>query len=508
MIKKKILWFFILAVLGINCYKVDKELLTRSKENLLFKTTEPWLEDSIKVSADNNRFCFTARRFIKNKYVVIDGKKSPIYEGILDGTPLFSPDSKRVAYVAQDGKDKIFAVIDGKKEKFYEGIQYGNPVFSPDSQHYAYPAILNGKWRLIVDGIEIPGLYDSITSVPGFSYDSKHIAFLAQIGDNYLVVKDGVPSNLYGIIPPKFNYFGKKGTKVAFSAFHPKNDKELVVFDGKESRLYDSIMRDTPIFSPDGEHIIYAVKLGEKRFVVVDYTEQKSYDGIGEGTLVFSPDSKRFGYVAIKENKFLIVVDGKESPLYDQILQNTPVFSADSKEFAYAGLLSDGWVVVKNGKESKRYEGVKAIKYAPVGNAIAYIVKQGKNEFIVFNDKELPAYNVIDEESLTFSPDGSKIAYFAKVGRKGFVCVNDQKYESSFKEISDITFSSDSKHVAYLAKVGSSFAVVVDGKAGKAYNKIIENDKKLKLVFSDDNKLIFHSTKGASLYKVEIDFIN
>ena len=55
-----------------------------------------------------------------------------------------SPESKRVAYVAVSRGlftgDKLFVVVDGKEEKPYDGIVAGTPIFSPDSKRVVYTA--------------------------------------------------------------------------------------------------------------------------------------------------------------------------------------------------------------------------------------------------------------------------------------------------------------------------------------------------------------------------------
>ena len=69
--------------------------------------------------------------------MVADGEEGKQYDGILKGTPTFSPDSKRVAYGAVVG-DKSLVVVDGEEGKQYDGILGDTRVVfdSPNTLHY------------------------------------------------------------------------------------------------------------------------------------------------------------------------------------------------------------------------------------------------------------------------------------------------------------------------------------------------------------------------------------
>ena len=53
--------------------------------------------------------------------MVVDGVEGKEYDGIGQGSLVFSPDSKRVAYAAQRG-GKQLVVVDGVEGKEYDGI--------------------------------------------------------------------------------------------------------------------------------------------------------------------------------------------------------------------------------------------------------------------------------------------------------------------------------------------------------------------------------------------------
>ncbi len=59
--------------------------------------------------------------------------------------------------------------------------------------------------------------------------------------------------------------------------------------DGQEGRPYDEIA-GRPIFSPDGKHVAYGAKKGDKWLVCIDGQEDPIYDRIVEGGPTFHKD--------------------------------------------------------------------------------------------------------------------------------------------------------------------------------------------------------------------------
>ena len=88
----------------------------------------------------------------ENKFVVVvDGQEGPPYDGIIKGTPVFSPDGKRVVYgVTQD--DKCRVILEGQQGPEYKLIH--NISFSPDGKHLVYIANKDNYWFFVVDGLE------------------------------------------------------------------------------------------------------------------------------------------------------------------------------------------------------------------------------------------------------------------------------------------------------------------------------------------------------------------
>jgi hypothetical protein len=54
-----------------------------------------------------------------------------------------SSDGRHLAYITRRGQ-KQFVVVDGQARAEYDGILKGSPIFSPDGNHFAYIAAIGG----------------------------------------------------------------------------------------------------------------------------------------------------------------------------------------------------------------------------------------------------------------------------------------------------------------------------------------------------------------------------
>jgi len=143
---------------------------------------------------------------------------------------------------------------------------------------------------------------------------------------------------------------------------------------------------DTFKISPDRKRVAYAAQIDDKQLVVLDGIDGRLFDGIVKGSLIFSADSKRFAYIAKEGNKKIVVVDGAEEKPYDEVKTN-PMFNPDCRKVVYAAQVGDKVCVVVDGKEGKLYDeilntgGGKIVfdsadqihYYARSGNSVVYV---------------------------------------------------------------------------------------------------------------------------------------
>ena len=85
--------------------------------------------------------------------VVVDGVEGKQYDGILEGTPIFSPDSQRVAYEAEIG-NKQFVVVDGVEGKQYDVIVKGSKLIFDSADSFHYLALKGNTIYLVEERME------------------------------------------------------------------------------------------------------------------------------------------------------------------------------------------------------------------------------------------------------------------------------------------------------------------------------------------------------------------
>jgi Tol biopolymer transport system component len=84
----------------------------------------------------------------------------------------------------------------------------------------------------------------------------------------------------------------------------------LVVVDGQPGPDYDVIFM--PEFSPDGKHVAYVAKRGEKLLVVVDGQSGVEYDGLNIG----APSFVRKGDPHFRPDDVLEYLAARDNSLY------------------------------------------------------------------------------------------------------------------------------------------------------------------------------------------------
>jgi WD40 repeat protein len=242
----------------------------------------------------------------------------------------FSADSRRAVYVTGTRTRGMYSssvVVDGTAGPGY--IALTGPVFGPalDASRIAYAGIRDGKWRVVIDGVETPA-EGVICGDILLSRDGHHAAYVVGENGKDRVVLDGVAGPEYQRIDPDCVALSPRGGRLAYAAY--TGGSCVIVLDGEEGTSCDGIGELT--FSPDGKRFAYVAKYGNAASVVIDGEEHPSHADVKD--LTFSPDSRRFAYRALsgtREDK--VVVDGEEGPVYIEI--GPIAFSSDSRHFAY-----------------------------------------------------------------------------------------------------------------------------------------------------------------------------
>jgi len=433
------------------------------------------------------------------------------------GTIIFSPDGRKVAYiVAKEGKVTLF--LNDKEINTADRIDFLK--FSKDSRHLSYVYTLFGEIsnsHLVFNDKEIATCENAYEI--NLSPDARHYACIIEkkaedYKYGYFVNIDGKEEEVYDSIW-NFN-FSPNGERYLYLA--RKNGKDFIVIDGKENQV-DGYIRECH-FSPDSQHLAYLIEKGKYETVVVfDGKESKIYDYVFHPGLVFSPDSQHLAYRASREGDHFMVLDGEEGEFYLGV--GFPSFSPDSKHFGHSAVTgtitsktrdsisytNEKHFLIIDGKvSSKIYDGgVGTPIFSPDGNRIGYIAQTKEKvtpykpkSFIVFDNKEGKFYDKIINGPF-FSPDGQHIAYIARDNKRGSFLVVDQNEIKIDHDIiiDSIFFSPDSKHIAYKAVSGNrKFFVAINGKEGETYDEIYGTP-----IFSPDGKHIaYGARKGDELW--------
>lgn len=389
---------------------------------------------------------------------------------------VLSPDGRRYAYVASlgdlggSGPEKQFVVVDGRKSPQYDGIftphtWIGPLVFSADSSHLVYIASVGSQMFPVVEG-RTGGRFPMVSmSAAPFSNNGAHFAFFAGNSEyEGSAVVDGQKGKTYrGISTPQMSPDGKHYAYTVRRIDKPQED--FVVLDGQEGKRYRRIHR-----------------LGD---AVSGPTEA--------GGLTFSPVEGRLAYGAEKDaNNVVVVVDGKENKPY-QRLEHGPVFSPDGSRYLYVvRSRSDGpSILVVDGAEVASQEGRINPKFCPDSKGLVYATLTGGDRpesAVYFNGKVVTRYSGsrVFSSDLVCTTDGKRLAYRVREGDEQFVVI-DGKPGKRYRNIGDVAFSPDRKRTGYIATRDEQQFVVVDGVEGKPYNLVHD------LVFSPDSRSVAYT---------------
>lgn len=377
---------------------------------------------------------------------------------------MFSVSGRGVVYLVRKNNGNISVVHNGKAGKEYP-ITIGQVVISADGEHVAYGAMVDGKWRMVVDGRE-GRAFDSVIA-PVFSPDGKHIIYLAKEDGKWHVVVDNKPSagtkksyaqtvvnaesNVIAYVEDQDKAARLVVSDMRFSKMHSKastgtmlvtnkagtrlaatqsvdNKKRVIDFsfadpdDVHEGRFYDVISDLT--FGNDGVSLAYVAKVGDRRLLVLNDRQEPLPDGDITELPVVPPDNKVVGVlIAAKTGSFLHLsfADGAfKRELYDETANLT--CSRDSRYFAYAARKGEKWFVVVNGKEGPLFDRVVTPAFSPDGTRLVYRARQNRKRFVVVADatgktiKKHQAYEQVFQP--VFTSDGQSVVYGVKEGKK------------------------------------------------------------------------------------------
>jgi Tol biopolymer transport system component len=220
-------------------------------------------------------------------------------------------DKSRIALIGlENGKQKIVEFAFNNVESVTEGPLYDvitQQTYGADGVSLAYVAERGGERFVVLNGKEELLPYrDKIESVV-IRPDMRGVGILLSSDKGFFLhqafVNDGARNKRYAEAANLI--YSRDGNRYAFVAKKGK-DNIFMVVNGAEGPAFDMIV--TPMFSPDGNVIVYRARKDGKRFVVVaDATgkivrQHPAYEMVYQP--VFSDDGKSIGY-GVKDGRKL-----------------------------------------------------------------------------------------------------------------------------------------------------------------------------------------------------------
>jgi len=383
----------------------------------------------------------------------------------------FSGDGKRVGFAAAKGNDWV-VYLDGKPLGNYQSLGINSLTFDSTGNHFAFWGKQGGKWYLILDGKRLePASDDLAHDWVVFSPDGQHVLWAVKQGAQELLLMDG---KKVATGKTKKPIYSSDGT--LWIAAITKGGRSFLLSNGKKGAVYHKIVGG-PVLSPDGKHVAFAAKSGEKVFVMRDNRKGPEFASIswlsgewvfmGESppVLRFSPDSQKLAYAAKRaEKKNFVIVDDNEYGPYETIV--TIKFSPDSKRFGF---------LVKKGKRNSKDE-----KYA-----------------VVVDGEQSQWYD--QAAFLVFSKDGKHYAYTAKTGERWMIVVDGSPLNTRYKDVNSLLFGPRGNLIIAVTLHSGKSTVLVNGKAGREWDEVSRISSKN---LDESGTLYYLAVSEGKLYRV------
>jgi hypothetical protein len=413
------------------------------------------LSDLLRFTVDQQRVYYTA--YTGKGYVIAADKyESKVYDYIMPGMPLFSPDSKKIAFAAGRA-GRWYVVTNDAESKDYDDIQIGTLVFSPDSRRMAFCARKGGEWRVFHDQGAFPALEGVADGMPVFSPDSKRIAYVCFNKQNRAVVMlDGRALGEYDGVTEKSLQFSPDSKTIVFSA--KVKGKFYVVANEKSYGPYDALAEGGPVYSRDGQRLAWAAQTGKSWCVYENGKELARPAGkkrepivaeaIQRGTPLFSPDGSRLAVGLKRGGSWTLWCQGDESDSFEEILPDTLAFTLDSSKLVFAGLRSKQIYPTINLKEYGSCLDISPLRVSRGENSgsTAWAVKRARTP------EQLSAARKADPAA---GPE-----YWT-------LMLNGEERFGPYDEIQKqaVTLSPDGAHLAVPARVKGKWGIYCDGEA-------------------------------------------
>jgi hypothetical protein len=200
------------------------------------------------------------------------------------------------------------------------------------------------------------------------------------------------------------------------------NGKWYMIIDGHKHGPYEAVGKDMPIFSQNGQRVVWYFKEAGKWFMAVDGKQEGPYDDIFPSTIVLDSTGRRIMYGVKNGNDYYMMVDGQKYGPYEGIGEDLQKFSQDSHHATWGVTESGKWFLIVDGKREGPYDGIApGIAFDNTGKRIAYAMREGNVWNVIVDYQKYGPYNLILEGTPQFSADGTQVVWGDKRNENWFI---------------------------------------------------------------------------------------
>jgi hypothetical protein len=275
-----------------------------------------------------------------------------------------------------------------------------------------------------------------------------------------------------------------------------------MVVDGKEGDPFDLV--GTPVFSADGAHVAYPAQQGKHWGLVVD------------GVFAGEPAASRYvSYAFSADGARLVVVDAAEGTatarlvVGDRALRKTTVIDPavtsvlvdpTATRVAAVAVSGDAQRVVtldlarpEAARRGAAFKAVSSLSFAADGASVGYLAERADGRVLVVDDREVPIAGGHVVGAPVLLP-GKRGAAVLVASMSGSVLLRELLGESRsgeppYEEAEGLVYSADGRHHAYAARKGPRWFLVLDGKEGPAFDRVVTP------VFSADGRAVAYRVR-------------
>lgn len=384
---------------------------------------------------------------------------------------------------------------------------YFHVEMSPTGRGAAYIAAVGGRMRVVHNG-KAGKLYADIDGFTlALSPDGKHVAYAAEVNGKWVMVHDGKEEGPYDSLGPAV--FSADSGHLAFEC--KQGDHWRLYVDGRLGPETFQFI-DKPSFSQDGTRLLYGESDDGKRpqqMVVSDLEFRPlSIKRSSGGPFLVSGDGDRIAAMSEAAGKKRVIEfsfrepdEVKEGPLFEQV--SNLAYSPDGTVLSYIGTSGEDHYIVLNRKKERIPSGFypwptvvrpdnRAVMTFVSGDDWAYLYEG-------FDGHGKKGKQYKEGSYLVYSPDGKRHAYVAIRNERFFVVVNG-KEGPDFDRIVDPRFSPDGRFLAYRVRQdGERFVVVADG-SGKVLRKLRSYEMIFPVTFTHDGNAVAFGVKDGKKF--------